>query len=585
MYDIPTLDRELFTPRQWKFIELGLSEGLNVFAYADPRFSAEQMEKILNGLEKYVDTGIYADPVYTPEQMEFIFYGLRKGFNVALYASPANSVDYMHKTYQKLLRIKNGIDPPNNTVRTDLFCLTAETARYMLREDYTVTPLQADGGIGAAISDPQAIGDTAQLYAVPLSDRKAWDAAQLYFEEQGRECRLRCSRENMFGIYQLRDSRYQGRALEELSEHDRANLKERYRLVYVDYLHPSDALVGLIRKYKTEPPPRWKSRTLEPGDIIVLHREGVDKAMYLNQMDTEELPGFFPEIKIAVCNSDRKAAYRVGTQYLSVQEWGNGLWNVLLYSKSLRCLASDIASHPVKTLEDAKQWALRQHKLSREPLKEINALAFECILNMAATEPSVTITSCPQEVEALHPGQKIPLSRADHLFEQLEQRLKIMGNPSAVAYNITYLLEGTEHHYAGSQILGEGSGGLIGHMKDVYTATLERDKWPEIFEPGDIAWELRRAHTMLDDTIPHFETHCVLSTLRKEHAKGMENCGKDGPVYIYHRSVLDYVRECRLELNAAQSPRIPPIPEPPHLERQGACPRETKRPRPHGQER
>lgn len=584
MYNIPTLDRELFTPQQWKLIELGLSIGRNVFAYANPRFSTKQMEQILSGLEKYVDTGIYADPVYTPEQMEFIFYGLRKGFNVALYASPANSVDFMHKTYQKLLRMKNKLIPFDDAVRTDLFCLSAETARYLLREGYTVSPLQADGGIGTAISDPQEIEDTTQLYAVPLSDRKAWDAAQLYFEDQGRECRLRCSRENMFGIYQLRDSRYQGRALEELSEADRANLKERYRLVHVDYLHPSDALAGLIRTYKTEPPTRWKGRALETGDIIVLHREGVDKAMYLNQMDTEELPGFFPALKIAVCNGDREAAYRVGPQYLSVREWGNGLWNVLLYSKSLRCLASDITPHSVKTLEDAKQWALSRHNFSGESLKENNALAFQYIMDMVATEPSVTITSCPQELEALRSGQKIPISRADSLFEQLDQRLKIMENPSAVAYRITYLLEGSEHWYRGSQVLGEGNGGLISHMKGVYTATLERDTWPDNLKPGDVTQEIRCAYTMLDDIIPHFETHCVLSALRKEHAEGLRDCGKDGPMYQYHKSVLDYVRECRLTLNTAHFPGIPPIPQPPQ-ERQVERKRETKRPRPHGQER
>lgn len=59
------LDRALFSPDQWREIVLGNRAGLDILAYADPKFDAGQMGEIIRGLSKGLDVSIYATPVYT----------------------------------------------------------------------------------------------------------------------------------------------------------------------------------------------------------------------------------------------------------------------------------------------------------------------------------------------------------------------------------------------------------------------------------------------------------------------------------------------------------------------------------------
>ena len=61
---------------QINFLIKQLEKGLDISAYADPKFDATQMHRISEGVRQGVDVSIYADPSFTADQMTHILYGL-----------------------------------------------------------------------------------------------------------------------------------------------------------------------------------------------------------------------------------------------------------------------------------------------------------------------------------------------------------------------------------------------------------------------------------------------------------------------------------------------------------------------------
>ena len=72
-------------------IRQGLESSVDVSVYADPKFSPEQMVKILEGLEEGLDVCTYTNPKFNPGQMHQILEGLREGLDVSDLLHPDNS--------------------------------------------------------------------------------------------------------------------------------------------------------------------------------------------------------------------------------------------------------------------------------------------------------------------------------------------------------------------------------------------------------------------------------------------------------------------------------------------------------------
>lgn len=82
-----------FTDQQFKLIQLGNNNGLNVDAYAKPHYSAEKMSNIIAVLAG--ETHRYNGNEYTDEQIEFIRTGLEATLDVDVYANPKISAENM----------------------------------------------------------------------------------------------------------------------------------------------------------------------------------------------------------------------------------------------------------------------------------------------------------------------------------------------------------------------------------------------------------------------------------------------------------------------------------------------------------
>jgi hypothetical protein len=93
-----------FNDEQLKVIMKGLSLGIDVSPFADPKFYPSQMEEILKGLMSGVDVSIYADPRYDRYQMEVIRTGLEDGLDVSHYANPDMNFKTMVRFYVSIKR-------------------------------------------------------------------------------------------------------------------------------------------------------------------------------------------------------------------------------------------------------------------------------------------------------------------------------------------------------------------------------------------------------------------------------------------------------------------------------------------------
>lgn len=111
-----------FLLQQYKEIEYGLKEGLDVDIYAKPEYSWLQMMQIRFGLEDKLDVSTYVNPKFDENQMEEIRLGLEKSLDVSQYADIN-----CHSSKMKDIRLMM-IDNSNikNTIKNNIIERTKE---------------------------------------------------------------------------------------------------------------------------------------------------------------------------------------------------------------------------------------------------------------------------------------------------------------------------------------------------------------------------------------------------------------------------------------------------------------------------
>lgn len=116
-----------------------------------------------------------------------------------------------------------------------------------------------------------------------------------------REAKLLLENEDRYGVYQLRiDSpvtekllcqgmdalKYQGNSVE----------RENYNLVYTNHLYSADTLESIYARFHQDRQPDFDGPSLMVSDVIVMNREGVLSAYYVNNLGFQELPDFLPQL-------------------------------------------------------------------------------------------------------------------------------------------------------------------------------------------------------------------------------------------------------------------------------------------------
>lgn len=117
-----------------------------------------------------------------------------------------------------------------------------------------------------------------------------------------REAKLLLENEDRYGVYQLRiDSpvtekllcqgmdalKYQGNSVE----------RENYNLVYTNHLYPADTLESIYARFHQDRQPDFDGPSLMVSDVIVMNREGVRSAYYVDNLGFRELKDFLPALE------------------------------------------------------------------------------------------------------------------------------------------------------------------------------------------------------------------------------------------------------------------------------------------------
>ena len=117
-----------------------------------------------------------------------------------------------------------------------------------------------------------------------------------------RGAKLLLEREDTYGIYQLR---WDSPAIEELLHHSMAYIqrqgdsveRENYNLVYTDHLYPADTLESIYARFHQDRQPDFDGPSLMVSDVIVMNREGVRSAYYVDNLGFRELKDFLPALE------------------------------------------------------------------------------------------------------------------------------------------------------------------------------------------------------------------------------------------------------------------------------------------------
>ena len=189
-----------------------------------------------------------------------------------------------------------------------------------------------------------------------------------------------------------------------------------------------------------------------------------------------------------------------------------------------------------------------------------------------AAEPTVTILW--SESDKLQDGEIMPLSVANHVFEELDtaqhtEREKdgyTGGWYDKTSFRIDFTMNGQPDNYEGRQDFGDGDGSLIQHIQNYHECYAKDENWKNfvLHNKGPEAWEQDKAERemVLTEFIPYLKQHCNLSAMEQTATAALRE-GQDilPEQTAYYNAIVTYVQDCRPLLNQGQYD----LPEPPKL--------------------
>lgn len=175
-------------------------------------------------------------------------------------------------------------------------------------------------------------------------------------------------------------------------------------------------------------------------------------------------------------------------------------------------------------------------------------------------EPIVTVIW--SEDGELRDNLRMPLSIADKVFYELDNKMKNQEGYNKTKFELSFTLYGEQSTYEGRQDFGDGDGSLIDHIKSIHKNLLNNEdlKAFKLNKMGQTELDLfvEECNSTLNELIPYLNFHCKLSEIEQLAAENYDQYSKmDLPDEIkmpeleYYSALIYYVSECRNELNTA----------------------------------
>lgn len=162
--------------------------------------------------------------------------------------------------------------------------------------------------------------------------------------------------QNSFGIYQLKEGgelhyhRFEG--LERLKNHGLKVEKKNYNLIYTATLQEGQTLDDIFEQFNMFPPEDFTGHSLSVSDIVLLHKDGVNTAQYVDSFGFQEIPDFLELQAQQEMLYQTEAAYEFADRYLMIHECEDG-YDYTFYDKQYREIDGGVYDNPDITLEEA----------------------------------------------------------------------------------------------------------------------------------------------------------------------------------------------------------------------------------------
>ena len=189
-------------------------------------------------------------------------------------------------------------------------------------------------------------------------------------------------------------------------------------------------------------------------------------------------------------------------------------------------------------------------------------------------DPSVqpVVTVLWSEHDRLTDGEKMSFSRADQLFQKMDEQQRIdRERPDyqglryyKTQFSIEFTHGGEIQTYEGRQDFGDGDGSLIDHIKAHADYCLYDEQWQGyLASKGDKETVNASYEWVLNEFAPYLQLHnnlskmeqaadTALQTIRRMPESELGEREKGG--IAYYEAVHSYVSDCRRELNTSTGP-------------------------------
>lgn len=171
---------------------------------------------------------------------------------------------------------------------------------------------------------------------------------------QSPEDKLLHGEQNSFGIYQLKEGeelhyhRFEG--LERLKNHGLQVEKKNYELIYTAPLQEGQTLDDIFEQFNLFHPEDFTGHSLSVSDIVLIHKDGVNTAQYVDSFGFQEIPDFL-ELQ-AEQEQQTEAAYEFADRYLMIHEREDG-YDYTFYDKQYQEMDGGVYDDLDISLEEA----------------------------------------------------------------------------------------------------------------------------------------------------------------------------------------------------------------------------------------
>ncbi|NCB94118.1 MAG: DUF4316 domain-containing protein [Clostridia bacterium] len=188
----------------------------------------------------------------------------------------------------------------------------------------------------------------------------------LYFQmplidwEQSKERLIMEGSVSRYGIYQLRDTEqardYRFMGLDFVERHGYHVEKSDYEMVYSGLLGEQDSLDSLYERFNLQRPSDFTGHSLSVSDVVVLQRNGIVTANYVDSFGFQELEDFLEVERPLVqqIEGQDEIAFHIGDRYLTVQEVEDG-YDYNIYDETYKLLDGGVYDNPDISMWEATQ--------------------------------------------------------------------------------------------------------------------------------------------------------------------------------------------------------------------------------------